>query len=817
MRAHKHLHEHHHGHSCGHDHDHNHDHHDCGHNHGFLGQIAHDFSTKAAVANEAIGNKFGGRENSGRVGRATRVVRGISNATAVGIGVAGVVAVGTSVASGGLAAPLWILIGGGVAVAANLAAVGIGSGANHLKISQYYDALVEINAENGRLLKLNGEEPGTLPHGIMEYWEKDRKLFKMTVKRRGQEVVSVAGTAMSGALMLSAFGALAIAPSTAVGLFFASRSISVGTAAGSAYNTRDRLNIYKEILYRFGQQYIEVTGKRDSAKQTQALKIVADVFTKLNIPTNVTDITNDQQWRTFNIAHSVYRMLFTQSENLSQTDRLAFLNPHNQQQVVDGLVARLQPLIKEDRSFWSGHTSRYFGRTALRKLDAGNQYTVGGELAVLDAMPILAMQLETGITGTLIGRDATARAQTATSQIISDLNINVNKDDPQKTLAFSIRKAVVQGISAGHENAAIIAAVKDSLRTYLKAETAQVEVGRKWGGLRAVYGERNTGRLILDTLKLSGAFSVQGHAHGSDFLPYYHLSRLADIITAAATGQRRVREEHQHHSHNHGHEKCSGHHHHDHSAHKEESIKRPLLQSHSGHHNHDHTSCSGHHHHKHSEQKHTAHNPPSHSRHGHSKRLHQHHVAATSHQAQPLNVNHHAEHSYNILKESLNYAEPLTTTRIKKQQENLDSFRQYAEKFILVRTFKDGQGNTIYLWDNPDYLEQKEYQITYIVNDRTGKMAVKYGTGYLQESSPIAVVAADSNIRLGVGVRLLEIGRGQHIALGDTSNSLIDVAASGLSITHTDIARATSHKHHHHSHACRHRHSMERDRESAAR
>lgn len=741
MRAHKHLHEHHHGHSCGHDH--SHDHNDCGHNHGLIGQMAHNFSTKAAVVNESIGNVFGGRSNSGRIGRATRIVRGISNSSAVGIGIAGVVAVGTSVASGGLAAPLWILIGGGVAVAANLAAVGIGSGVNHLKISQYYDALVEVNAENSRVLKLMGENPETLPHGIMEYWEKDRKLFKMTVKRRSQEAVSVAGTAMSGALMLSAVGAFAIAPPAALGLFFAARGISCTTTAGSAYNTKDRLTIYKEILYKFGQQYIEVTGRFDREKQTQALEIVSQLFTRLNIPTN---ITNKEQWRNFNIAHCVYRMLFTQSEKLPQTDKLAFLSPLNQKQVVDSLVETLQPLIKESKSFWSGQASRYFGRTLLRKLDVENKYTVGGELAVLDAMPVLGMQLEANLTARLIDAGQNTNVQIITSKIINDLNIKINKDDSHKTLAFSIRKAVVQAKSSGRDDETIVEAIKTSLRIYLKAETEETEIGRKWGGLRAVYGMRNTGRLILYTEKLSRQFPVQGHAHGSDFLPFYHLSRLADTIMEAATTQNV--------QHHHEHEKCCGHHHHDHS-----------------------------------EQKRTATNPALHSGHAHRECLRHHHITTTSHQVRPLSVNHDTVHSYNTLRDSLNNTEPLTEAYIRKQQENLDKFRQQAEKFILVSKFKDEQDNTIYVWDNPGYRAQKEYQITYVVNNKTGSMAVKYGQGYLQKSSPIAIVAADADIERGIGVRLLEIGNGQHIALGDRRNSRINVKISGASITDTNLAK----------------------------
>jgi hypothetical protein len=91
-------------------------------------------------------------------------------------------------------------------------------------------------------------------------------------------------------------------------------------------------------------------------------------------------------------------------------------------------------------------------------------------------------------------------------------------------------------------------------------------------------------------------------------------------------------------------------------------------------------------------------------------------------------------------------------------------------------------------------------------------MAVKYGSGYLQETSPTAIVAADSDIGLGVGVRLLEIGKGPHIAIGDSHNGRIDIAASGLSIVHTHIAR-TKHEHHpyrHHVDCCH-------NKESAAR
>lgn len=83
--------------------------------------------------------------------------------------------------------------------------------------------------------------------------------------------------------------------------------------------------------------------------------------------------------------------------------------------------------------------------------------------------------------------------------------------------------------------------------------------------------------------------------------------------------------------------------------------------------------------------------------------------------------------------------------------------------------------NTVYLWD-PAHPGKTEYFITYIVNDLTKKMIVKYGRG------ASAIVASDSDSAQGIGV---EIEHGNHVVLGDINNEQVDVAASGLSIART--------------------------------
>lgn len=734
--AHHHNHDHH-EHA---NHDHNHSDHDHHHHHGVLGAL----SQKAGEVYTTIGNAAGGRAHAGRIGRAARVTRVSSNTVAIATGIAGVVIVGTSIASGGLAVPVWLLVAGGVAVAANLAGIALGSGGNHLKISQYYDAMIESNAENSRLLKQLGKNPAHLPHGVSEYWEKDRPLFWMTMGRRGQDIVSTTGTVASGVLLLSAVGALPVAPSAAIGLFFASRGLSASAAVSGSMTNRHRLSVYKEIIHRFGQQYAQLTREHDQEKADRAFSIVEEVFKKLHVPYQITDIKDPHQWRAFNVGYSLYKTLFTQAVSLSLEDTASFLNTANREKIVNGMVATLQPMTKEDRTIskrnWkegSDLPNRYIGRTQLRKLDAGkNKYSLGDDLAVLDAMPALGMKLEEKLTEDIRGKAAHERSLRIASTIISDLHIHIDKDDTHKTLAFAIRKAVAS--VAESSDVTITDTVKTRLLPYLKEETGKVKTGRKcWG--KAIYEEQPLGTWILNTDKLATDFPAQGHAHGSNFLPFYHMSQLSQALKEGLAKKKEL-------------------------AVTEKGTVVHLEKGHSAHH-HEHGACHHHHHHEHDEPPALEAIPKAYSiarsRHVHTVEEPHHNIGRTS-------------DSYTVLKASLvHQGLTLTAERIKVQQERLDSFRQHAKKFILVRKDKDEQDNTtLYLWDDPNNQGKKEHQILYVVHNHTKKISVKYG------ENASAIIPVNSDIKQGIGVQLIEIAQGQHKVLGDLHNKRIDVLAT---------------------------------------
>lgn len=127
---------------------------------------------------------------------------------------------------------------------------------------------------------------------------------------------------------------------------------------------------------------------------------------------------------------------------------------------------------------------------------------------------------------------------------------------------------------------------------------------------------------------------------------------------------------------------------------------------------------------------------------------------------------------YTILKDHLsNQPEELDSALIKKQQTALNNFREKAAKFFLAEESLDEHGNQIMKWDDPRFVGQNksDYQITYIINERTGKMTVKYGI----HASAIIVSNSDSEKKTGIFVA--EITQGKHQLLGDTQHQCIEL------------------------------------------
>ncbi len=449
--------------------------------------------------NVGVGNAFGGRKHAGRVGRITRGVRIVSNATAVGTGIAAVVALGTTIASGGLAAPVWFIAVGGVAVVANFAGVIVGSGANHLKITQYYELMISIHAELCRLQKQMGDTPDRLPHGMKEYWHNKRKLFNMTMRRRGQEVVGVAGTVMSGAMMLSALGLLPIAPSASIGLFFASRGVSSATTAGGIFNNKDRLSIYKRIILDIAEKFRNYTMLVSRERAALVSSIMEELFRKLNVNSKIESILDKKQWRAFLVKYAVYKMLFLQSEGFAIDNNLSFLNPDNKEKVVKLLSDELVKMLKRSPQ------GNYFGRTALR-----NKH----DRSLVDLVPYLAIDLESKLMEVVAEKELMQRAKKVSSSIIHNFKINLGKDEFHESLPFYIRKAVLFKLSSGEKEDKIMKNISQSLRLFLKDG-------------------------VLDKDAILRSFPTQGHAHGEQSIMHYHLSQLCDLLSKSSSKKRK--------------------------------------------------------------------------------------------------------------------------------------------------------------------------------------------------------------------------------------------------------------------------------------
>lgn len=461
----------------------------------------HSVSNLVSRINVGIGNAVGGRKHAGRVGRVTRGVRIVSNATAVGTGIAAVVALGTTIASGGLAAPVWFLVVGGVAVVANFAGVMVGSGANHLKITQYYDLMISIHAELCRLQIQMRETPDRLPHGMKEYWHNERKLFNMTMRRRGQEVVGVVGTAMSAAMMLAALGLLPIVPSASIGLFFASRGISSATTAGGIFNNKDRLSIYKKIIWGYEQRFTNYTMLVSRERADLAKAIVEEVFRKLNVTSKIESISDKKQWRTFLVKYAVYKMLFLQSEGLLENSKVSFLNPENREKVVKLLNDELAKMLKRSPQ------GNYFGRNPLC-----NKH----DRSLVDLVPYIAIDLESKLMEVVAEKELMDQAQHISASVINNLKISVGKDEFHESLPFYIRKAALFKLSIGEKEDKIMENVSQGLRPFLKDG-------------------------VLDRDAILRNFPTQGHAHGEQSIMHYHLSQLCSLLSKPSNTKRRRR------------------------------------------------------------------------------------------------------------------------------------------------------------------------------------------------------------------------------------------------------------------------------------
>lgn len=105
------------------------------------------------------------------------------------------------------------------------------------------------------------------------------------------------------------------------------------------------------------------------------------------------------------------------------------------------------------------------------------------------------------------------------------------------------------------------------------------------------------------------------------------------------------------------------------------------------------------------------------------------------------------------------------------QQEKLSSLKQDTKDFTLKST-SNIDGKTIMVWSdpNPKYANNPAYDITYIIDDTTEHVDVKYG------SKAKAYIMLDSNKEDKIGARIYHINEGNIKDYGDKNNNSLNIS-----------------------------------------
>ncbi len=115
----------------------------------------------------------------------------------------------------------------------------------------------------------------------------------------------------------------------------------------------------------------------------------------------------------------------------------------------------------------------------------------------------------------------------------------------------------------------------------------------------------------------------------------------------------------------------------------------------------------------------------------------------------------------------------------RKNQQEIDKIREHAAKekldFVLMKTYKNENGDTVYLWEDRKFPGQHlERGVTYIEDKITKKISVQYGT------KTSATVIFDGDVNKGISPLMLGIKDANHKVHGDKRNPKLSFDLTGL-------------------------------------
>lgn len=105
-------------------------------------------------------------------------------------------------------------------------------------------------------------------------------------------------------------------------------------------------------------------------------------------------------------------------------------------------------------------------------------------------------------------------------------------------------------------------------------------------------------------------------------------------------------------------------------------------------------------------------------------------------------------------------------TSIEVQRQAVERYQQQAREFTLADKYASENNTTVIIYDHPDFPNQPEFQITYIIDNNTKNIEVYYG------EQATGIIAIPPKQDQSAGAQLFEVHRGQATLLGDGNNIL---------------------------------------------
>jgi hypothetical protein len=451
-----------------------------------------------------LGNAMGGRTRAGRLGRASRVTRLLGNLLTLSAIIAFIAIVGfTAFWTGGAALPVWaaVLVAAGITL--NSAGLVIGAAANHLKIEQYYDAELELHADNNELR--SDSEKTELPHGLHA---PARKLL-MSGVRYSHDVNGAAGTASSWtssileAITWLSAGLITFEPVVGSALFVASRGSAIISATGAVGTNQHRLWVYRKSVDEKIAEHYQLKEASNKDRHQLIKKMVSETFSTLNIQEGY-KYTPWVQFRCYKAVDTAMKKHVSKIED---------------GKIKDALSDALKPFLKEEKSWWQKYIAIFtapsafsakqrFSRQALMNMESPS----GFKLSVLDSMPVLEHRLFNAVSSK-INTETHVLISHAVDSFSSEY-LATGKDSVASLFIFHLKQALIEQSSSGVTKEIIYEIFINNFSHFF----IELAVDKKY-------------QYALNKKTLSDFYPLLGNPHGNQFLVDYHTKKIAQDIS----------------------------------------------------------------------------------------------------------------------------------------------------------------------------------------------------------------------------------------------------------------------------------------------